>query len=197
MKITLNTDRHEMFWFTTDGSIHISHVNPITNIESPSTLSLQTIRELVNAHDKNQIYVNNIAFLKQLLQEKLKKQNNAVAKRTTLREPQDINRGKPVQAKKEEDKALEMAMLPISKLKVAIAQTNNVMFLTDVYRHEAEKKNPRKSALQVIEKRLEELGSPLAVLEPSDDLEITDEEEKKIMVDQETGAIKDIDDEKE
>jgi len=196
MKITLNTDRHEMFWFTTDGSIHVSHISPTTNIESPSTLSLQTIRELVNAHNKNQIYVNNIAFLKQLLQEKLKKQSNVANKQSTLREPQNINRNKPVQTK-EEDKALEMAMLPIAKLKVAVAQTNNVMFLTDIYRHETEKKNPRKSALQAIEKRLEDLGSPLAVLEPSDDLEITDEEEKKIMVDQETGAIKDVEDEKE
>ena len=194
MKIKLNVDKHEMFWFTTDGKIHVNRSNPVVNITSPSTLSLQTIGELVKAHGKGRILVDNIAFLKQLYKEGLNKEQKRqrMLKQPPSR-PRDIQRTKPISIgdEKEKDEALSIAMLPVAKLKTTIAQTNDVALLAKIYQHENEKKMPRKSALSAVEERLNELGSPLVLMEQADAIEIEETEEGKIIVDQETGEVED------
>ena len=197
MRVSLNTGHPSkpLFWFTSDQKIYLNFEKPTVNIESPSQLPIETIRQLVNGHKRKLITVSNITFLEQLLREALegkRKQQAAPPKPSAKRE---IRRNMPIKKLKEtedeQDEAYKTSQLSIAKLKTVLEQITNPDLLARIYKYELKRQNPRKSAKDAILKRGEELGvSLMAIVEDTEvDLVIEETEEGQIAIDPENKKI--------
>jgi len=187
MQVTLAKTPGNVYWFTNDGSIHLSLQKPKVQVDEPGLLSDQIMRQLIVGHDRKKIEVTHYSYLKQCLREK----GEAIP--VTL---SDIDRRKPAgekpqtvtpnapSANGDSDRASELAELSVSKLKSALMQEESVKTIGLAISIEKAKEWPRKTALEALQLRMAELGVSTAatVSVAGQDMEITDTVEGAIAI---------------